>query len=221
MLKNIIPKRSEPAPHFLCWKSSQYYLEAITKLVPAWGMALKSKNITSKRTWVALWAAAVAVANACRISEVLAARGSGMLPNGMVVTVGSKGSNARMIWTAMNVEDCTRCPQQIPSRPVFCVGYKEVWQAVVLNGFAVQEPGHQNRSVTHSGRYSVMQKAVAILGEDKAGEVIGHKSKRSNRYYTRPEECAHDRAARNAERKRKKFFTQGPQLPDFMGVDNA
>lgn len=220
MLKNIIPIKSVPAPHFLCWKSSQYYLERISKLVPAWGLSLSRKNITSKRAWVALWAAAVAVANACRISEVLRTLGSGVLPNGMAVTIGSKGSNARMIWLAMPTEDSIRTCQAIPQQPVFPVKYKEVWEVVVKNGFSVVEPAHQNRSVTHQGRYSVMQRAMAVLGEDKAGECIGHKSRRSDRYYTHPEECAKDRAIRNAERKRKEFYMQGPQLPAFLGGDD-
>lgn len=221
MLKKLIPIKSEPAPHFLCWKSTQYYLELITRLVPAWGAALLGKHIVSKRAWVALWAAAVAVANACRISEVLAAKGSGILPNGMAVTVGSKGSAARMIWLALPYEDCTRATHEIPVRPVFPVKYKEVWEAVTRNGLAVQEPAHEHKSVTHQGRYSVMQQAMKAIGEDKAGEAIGHKSKRSNRYYTHPEECAHDRAIRKRDRERKEILTQGPQLPDFLGGENV
>lgn len=221
MLKKLVPIKSEPAPHFLCWKSSQYYLQRINALVPAWGAALLGKAITSNRTWVCLWAAAVAVANACRISEVLTIKGSGILPNGMAVAVGSKGSAARMLWLALPLEDCTRATHSIPSRPAFPVKYKEVWEAVTRNGLAVQEPAHQNKSVTHQGRYSAMQKFAAVVGEDKAGEAIGHKSKRSNRYYTHPEECARDRAVRNADRRRKEMFTHGPFLPDFLGGENV
>jgi len=46
MLKNIILMRSEPATHFLNCKCSQYYLEAITKVVHDRCIALNNKDIT-------------------------------------------------------------------------------------------------------------------------------------------------------------------------------
>lgn len=218
MIRKFIRNKDVPAPNQLAMKSPQFYLEIITKLVPAWGAALKPKNITSPRTWCALWAAAVAVANACRISEVLTMQGAQVLPNAMAVIVGAKGSNARMIYIGLPMDCCQYLNTDCARRPVFSVVYREVWDAVVRHGLAVQEPGHEHRTVTHSGRYAVVQKIAPILGEAAAGEAIGHKSKKSVRYYAHPDACAHDRAVIKATKARKGFFTQGPKWPDFLEV---
>lgn len=216
MFKKIDKNRSVPAPNRLAMKSPQFYSELINRLVPAWGAVLKSKTITSPRIWCALWAGAVAVANACRISEVLRLLGSQVLPNGMAVVVGSKGSNARMIYTGLLASECEYLAASCAMRPVFCVVYKEVWDAVVRHGLAVQEPGHERRSVTHSGRYGVVQQLAPVIGERAAGEAIGHRSQKSVRYYAHPEECAHDRAVNKARKARETFNQQGPRWPDFL-----
>lgn len=216
MFKDIKKQRSVAAPNRVCLKSPQFYLELITRIHPVWGKTLSGKHITQTRTWVALWAAAVAVANACRISEVLQILGRQMLPNGMAVAVGAKGSSARMIYTGLLASESEYLRTICATRPVFCVGYHEVWAAVAGNGLAVQEVGHERRSVTHSGRYMVVQAMAPVLGEEVAGEAIGHKSSRSARYYAHPEQCANDRVIRKRDRQRNKMFTQGPQLPCFL-----
>lgn len=221
MFKDIKKQRSVAAPNRVCLKSPQFYLELITRIHPAWGKALSGKHINQTRVWVALWAAAVAVANACRISEVLRILGRQMLPNGMAVAVGSKGSSARMIYTGLLASESEYLRTECAMRPVFCVGYREVWGAVVGNGLAVQEAGHEHQSVTHSGRYMVVQAVAPFLGEEVAGEAIGHKSSRSARYYAHPEQCANDRATKRRIRKREEAFMQGPQLPSFLEVDDV
>lgn len=220
MFKKKSLKPAVPAPNRVCLKSPQFYLQCINKILPAWGRVLATKAITSTRVWVALWAGAVAVANACRISEVLGMKGCMVLPHGMAVILGAKGSNARMICTGLEPSDCEYLRVECAHRPVFSVEYLEVWRAVVGHGLAVQEPGHQHQSVTHQGRYSLAAQIAPNLGEVVAGQALGHKSSKSARYYAHPEQCAEDRRQRNAIRKRKELFTQGPQLPAFLGGTN-
>lgn len=220
MFKKDIKKRPVPAPNQVCTKSPQFYSELVNRVNPAWGRILSAKAITSTRVWVALWAAAVAVANACRISEVLGMLGGQVLPNGMAVIVGAKGSNARTIYTGLLPSECEYLATYCRQWPVFCVGYKEVWEAVVGHKLAVQEPGHERRSVTHQGRYALAEKIAPVLGEEVAGQALGHKSSKSARYYAHPERCAEDRRVRKAIAARNKTLTQGPQLPDFLEVIN-
>lgn len=208
--------KSKPAPFPLAPKSPQEYLETITKVCPQWGAVLATRAIKASRTLRALWAAAVAVGNGCRISEVLGIRCSDLMPNGCAVIVGSKGSNARTIFTGLCMEQVIRVQSACTHWLLFGVSYREVWQAVVANRLAVQEPGHEHRSVTHTGRYDLAQKVAAEHGAEVAGQVLGHKSKNSVNYYIFPEACADERVLRTRIRYRLGKRTQGPQIPDFI-----
>ena len=161
-IQNI--KRAVPAPHILAVKSSKFYLELIKKLVPAWGPVLEKKNITIPHAWVCLWAAAVAVGNACRISEVLRTKGRNILANGHAVVAGSKGSSARMIDTGLQAQVADTFRTKCPTRNLFEVQYREVWRQVIYCGLAVQEPAHTNRTVTHQGRYRLVQEMEGAVG---------------------------------------------------------
>ena len=210
-----------PAPSPLAVASPQDYLARINKVMPAWGEALRNAQIKDKFVWCALWAAAVAVGNACRISEILRIEVRHLTPNGMAVTTGSKGSSARMVYLGLHqgeiehILGLPRCLQLFPVR------YQSVWRAVAYNGLRVQEPSHVRMSATHSGRYGLVQRLAPEIGERAAGEAIGHKSPRSVTYYAQPEICEAERKIRKARNATQKLLTAGPQLPDFLGVENA
>lgn len=210
-----------PAPSPLAVASPQDYLARIYKVMPDWGTKLKSAEIKDSFVWCALWAAAVAVGNACRISEVLRIEVRHVSANGLAVALGSKGSSARMIYLGMHQSEIDHILRLPPRLQLFPVRYQSVWRAVAYNGLRVQEPSHVRMSATHSGRYGLVQKLAPEIGERAAGEAIGHKSARSVTYYAHPEICGQERAIRKAQANTKKLLTAGPQLPEFLGVDNA
>lgn len=205
-----------PAPLPPALKSPQQYLDAILKVNPAWSGRLPSQASMGIRAWAALWAAAVSVGNACRISEVLRITVRDLLQNGCAVIVGSKGSNARMIYTGLAPQDVLNLHASSPLRPLFGVTYREVWGVCAGHGFAVQEPSHLNKSVTHAGRYSVAQQVAANHGEAVAGQVLGHKSKTAVEHYVFPEELANRRNMRRRMKLNENARIQGPQLPEFV-----
>lgn len=219
-IQNI--KRAVPAPHMLAVKSSKFYLELIKKLVPAWGPALEKKNITIPHAWVCLWAAAVAVGNACRISEVLRVKGCNILANGHAVVTGSKGSSARMIDTGLQAQVADTFRTKHPTRCLFEVQYREVWRQVIYCGLAVQEPAHTNRTVTHQGRYRLVQEMQGAVGLKAAGEAIGHKSARSTAYYANTPEAQRDRKCqklKNTPSRKQSLVDE--MLEAFNEVQNA
>lgn len=220
----MINKKSQklvPAPLPPALKSTQQYVEAILKVNPAWSGRLPRPQAIGLRAWSALWAAAVAVGNACRISEVLGIVGRDLLANGCAIIVGSKGSNARMIWTGIDPQTASDLHALSPLRPLFGVTYKEVWGVCVAYGLAVQELGHSNKSVTHAGRYTVAQKISAEHGEAVAGQVLGHKSRNAIEYYVSPQACAQRRAVQKRIKLNEQARTQGPQLPEFLRNEEA
>lgn len=215
----MINKKSQkqiPAPLPPALKSTQQYVEAILKVNPAWAGRLPRPQAMGLRAWAALWAAAVAVGNACRISEVLGILCRDLLANGCAVIVGSKGSNARMIYTGLDTAIASLLWGDWPRRPLFGVTYREVWGVCVAHGLAVQEPGHLNNSVTHAGRYQVAQKVAEAHGQAVAGQVLGHKSKTAVEHYVFPQDCAKRRAVQKRIQYRTSAQINGPQLPEFL-----
>lgn len=215
MLKNIKNfSVSTPLPPAL--KSTQQYLETILKVNPDWSERLNKCFINSKRILSCLWAGAVAVANACRISEVLRIEGKDILPNGTAIITASKNSNARMIYLGLDRDLVCHLKNNFTNRSVFGVQYREVWGALVRFGLAVQEIGHKNNAVTHAGRYAVAKEVAKNHGEEVAGQVLGHRSKNAITYYLHPEL----QPKRSLMRKRmdegwnRKLF--GPKLPGFL-----
>lgn len=215
----MINKKSQkqiPAPLPPALKSTQQYVEAILKVNPAWAGRLPRPQAIGMRAWAALWAAAVAVGNACRISEVLRIVGRDLIQNGCAVILGSKGSNARMIWTGLDPQTASDLYALSPLRPVFGVTYREVWGVCAGCGLAVQEPGHINNSVTHAGRYQIAQDVAKAHGQVVAGQVLGHKSKTAVEHYVFPQNCAKRRAVQKRIQYRTNAQMNGPQLPEFL-----
>lgn len=178
-----------PAPNRLALKSPQVYINRITKANPAWGAVVLSKATPSSRTAGALWAASVAVANGCRISEVLRILNHQVQPNGTAWTVGSKGSNSRLLYLGIEPADAVELRMAKGSFLVFPWDYQTVYRACLEYGFTEVLPNHQHRAVTHSGRYRLVQEVAQSAGEVVAGQVIGHRSKATAEYYAHPERC--------------------------------
>lgn len=178
-----------PAPNRLALKSPQVYINRITKANPAWGAVVLSKATPSARTAGALWAASVAVANGCRISEVLRILNHQVQPNGTAWTVGSKGSNSRLLYLGIEPADAVELRMAKGSFLVFPWDYQTVYRACLEYGFTEVLPNHQHRAVTHSGRYHLVQEVAQSAGEVVAGQVIGHRSKATAEYYAHPERC--------------------------------
>lgn len=215
----MINKKSQkqiPTPLPPALKSTQQYVEAILKVNPAWAGRLPRPQAIGLRAWAALWAAAVAVGNACRISEVLRIVGRDLIQNGCAVILGSKGSNARMIWTGLDPQTASDLHALSPLRPVFGVTYREVWGVCVGWGFVVQELGHINNSVTHAGRYQIAQDVARAYGQVVAGQVLGHKSETAVEHYIFPQDCAKRRAVQKRIKYRTSAQMNGPQLPEFL-----
>lgn len=178
-----------PAPNRLALKSPQVYINRISKANPAWGVVVSSKALPSARTAGALWAASVAVANGCRISEVLRILNHQVQPNGTAWTVGSKGSNSRLLYLGIDSADAVELRMAKGSFLVFPWDYQTVYRACLEYGFTEVLPNHQHRAVTHSGRYRLVQEVAQTAGEVVAGQVIGHRSKATAEYYAHPERC--------------------------------
>ena len=178
-----------PAPNRLALKSPQVYINRISKVNPAWGVVVLSKETPSARTAGALWAASVAVANGCRISEVLRILNHQVQPNGTAWTVGSKGSNSRLLYLGIDPADAIELRMAKGSFLVFPWDYQTVYRACLEYGFTEVLPNHQHRAVTHSGRYRLVQEVAQSAGEVVAGQVIGHRSKATAEYYAHPERC--------------------------------
>lgn len=177
------------APNRLALKSPQVYIDRISKVNPAWGVVVSSKATPSTRTAGALWAASVAVANGCRISEVLRILNHQVQPNGTAWTVGSKGSNSRLLYLGIDPADAVELRLAKGSFLVFPWDYQTIYRACLEYGFTEVLPNHQHRAVTHSGRYRLVQEVAQTAGEVVAGQVIGHRSKATAEYYAHPERC--------------------------------
>ena len=152
-------------------------------------MVVSSKATPSTRTAGALWAASVAVANGCRISEVLRILNHQVQPNGTAWTVGSKGSNSRLLYLGIDPADAVELRLAKGSFLVFPWDYQTIYRACLEYGFTEVLPNHQHRAVTHSGRYRLVQEVAQTAGEVVAGQVIGHRSKATAEYYAHPERC--------------------------------
>lgn len=214
-MTKFISRKSAPAPSPLALRSPQQYLELIKKVYPAWVASFPRMPQKSMSGMCALAASAVAMGNACRISEILGLKCRQLAPNGTAIVLGSKGSNARMIWTGFDPETIAYLRTLPPDCPVFPVNYMQCWRLLAACGLGVQEPGHAVVSRTHAGRYELAAQANAIGGAGTAGQVLGHKSKTAEDYYINPQKAASARR----RRMRQNLTQHGPNLEDFINLD--
>lgn len=216
MYSKTLRPRSVTTPTPVALKSPQFYLQIIMRVLPAWGTKLKSVPMKGATLWAALAASAVAIGNACRIGEILALACGDLLPNGNALVVSEKGGSVRMIWAGLSPDESDQFGRLPKGAPLFPVKYIDCWRAVKHMGFDEKIPGHEHRSVTHTGRYAVARKAAERVGAERAGEALGHKSKRAVSYYLDPSLAQKERQARKRAQATKFLQLQGPQLPDFL-----
>lgn len=133
--------------------------------------------------WLNIIPAFIAIANGCRIGEILALNWSNVLPNGMAFVSGEKGSNARMIFTGLLPSQVVFGKAKAGNTKVFPQSYQQVYHYAVMAGLSKKLSNRKNRSVTHTGRYNIVSSAANSLGLQAAKEIIGHKSKKSTLCY--------------------------------------
>lgn len=133
--------------------------------------------------WVNIIPAFIAIANGCRIGEILALNWSNVLPNGMAFVSGEKGSNARMIFTGLLPTQVVIGKAKAGNTKVFPQSYQQVYHYAVMAGLSKKLSNRKNRSVTHTGRYNIVSSVTNSLGLQAAKEIIGHKSKKSTLCY--------------------------------------
>lgn len=219
MHQKTLRPRSVITPTPVALKSPQFYLQIIKRILPAWGTKLNNVPLKGASLWCALAASAVAIGNACRIGEILAIKCGNLLRNGNVLIQSEKGGSVRMIWAGLSPDESDQL-QQLPYMvPVFPVKYIDCWRAVKLMQLDETIPGHEHKSVTHTGRYAVARKAAELVGAERAGEALGHKSKRAVTYYLDPSMAKKERQARKRAQAIKFLQLQGPQLPDFLNEE--
>lgn len=188
-IQNIKRFGVEPAPFQLALKSPQDYLSIITNVLPTAGRKCLDVALESSTAGCALWAVAVSIGNGARISEVTRIKARNVLPNGTAWTEGSKGSNGRLLFLGLNPQQAKDIMALPGNVPIFVSDYNIIWRTATKAGLGCVLPNHKHRSITHSGRYSLVKKILEGASEEVAGEVLGHKSKRSIGYYSHPERC--------------------------------
>lgn len=201
-----ISKHFVPAPFQVSLKSPPDYLQAITNVNPSWGKILANVKRISSLEACALWAAAVTVANACRISETLRITIGQLLPNGQAWATGSKGSSSRLLYLGISPGFLAQLQALPKNLNVFPVPYISVWRACVKHGLADRLPGHKHLAVTHAGRYRLAQQISAQASSATAGEVLGHKNENSIQYYVHPSGCKVIVSKKKALSKEQKLY---------------
>lgn len=144
--------------------------------------------------------AAVAIANAVRIGEVLSMTWAQVLPTGQGFIRPEKHSRSRLIYLGFPKPEIVVNRCELERARVFPFDYKSVWKYAKQCGLGVKINGHINDSVTHSGRYSVAKAVAAQLGERAAGDVLGHRGLKSTGYYLGKENVSEERARKRAAR---------------------
>ena len=174
-IENIKRYGSVATPNRLALKSPSVYLARINNVNPSWGMVLRSKQLNSTLIGCCLWAAAVTVANACRVSEILSITNDRVQPNGMAWTFGAKGSNGRLVYLGLTPAEASELRNAKGVFKVFPWGYQHVYRACLAYGFSSVLPNHKHKIITHAGRYRMVQEIAEKACEYVKGNVY-HRS---------------------------------------------
>lgn len=159
------------------WKkpSDTYYRNIAS--VPSMKHILNSFYELSARDQYLLNIGAVCKLNGCRINEILSLEWRQTLPSGLAFIKASKGSNSKMIYLGMTPQEREETFPSNPRTLIYHASYIEVYKCLVKYNCFTYEQGHLNRSVTHSGRYTLAERVRGVLGQEAASQVLGHKSK--------------------------------------------
>lgn len=165
-----------PLNQSLSKKPSDTYYRNIAS-VPNMKHVLNSFYELSARDQYLLNIGAVCKLNGCRINEILSLEWCQTLPSGLAFIKASKGSNSKMIYLGLTPQDREDLFPSNPRTLIYNASYIEVYKCLVKYNCFTYEQGHLNRSVTHSGRYTLAERVRGVLGQEAASQVLGHKSK--------------------------------------------
>lgn len=196
-------------------KPSDTYYRNIAS-VPSMKHILNSFYDLSARDQYLLNIGAVCKLNACRINEILSLEWCQTLPSGLAFIKASKGSNSKMIYLGLTPQDREDLFPSNPRTLIYHASYIEVYKCLVKYNCFTYEQGHLNRSVTHSGRYTLAERIRGVLGKEAASQVLGHKSKTAIENYLGEVDLKKERERKQRARIRLLKNVCGPELPKFL-----
>lgn len=217
-IKNIKPKlNSSYSPLNLpaSKKPSDTYYRNIAS-VPNMKHVLNSFYELSARDQYLLNIGAVCKLNGCRINEILSLEWCQTLPSGLAFIRASKGSNSKMIYLGLTPQDREELFPSNPRTLIYHASYIEVYKCLVKYNCFTYEQGHLNRSVTHSGRYTLAERVRGVLGQEAASQVLGHKSKTAIDNYLGKVDLKKERERKYRARLRVLNSVCGPTIPKWL-----
>ena len=214
-LKRQLNRSYSPLNQSLSKKPSDTYYRNIAS-VPEMKHVLNSFYELSARDQYLLNIGAVCKLNGCRINEILSLEWCQTLPSGLAFIKASKGSNSKMIYLGLTPQERE---EQFPSNPrtlIYHASYIEVYKCLVKYNCFTYEQGHLNRSVTHSGRYTLAERVRGVLGQEAASQVLGHKSKTAIDNYLGKVDLKKERERKQRARLRLLNSISGPTIPTWL-----
>lgn len=196
-------------------KPSDTYYRNIAS-VPNMKHVLNSFYELSARDQYLLNIGAVCKLNGCRINEILSLEWCQTLPSGLAFIKASKGSNSKMIYLGLTPQDREEMFPFNPRTLIYHASYIEVYKCLVKYNCFTYEQGHLNRSVTHSGRYTLAERVRGVLGQEAASQVLGHKSKTAIDNYLGKVDLKKERERKYRARLRVLNSVCGPTIPKWL-----
>lgn len=184
--------------------------------VPNMKHILNSFYELSARDQYLLNIGAVCKLNGCRINEILSLEWCQTLPSGLAFIKASKGSNSKMIYLGLTPQDREEMFPFNPHTLIYHASYIEVYKCLVKYNCFTYEQGHLNRSVTHSGRYTLAERVRGVLGQEAASQVLGHKSKTAIDNYLGKVDLKKERERKYRARLRVLNSVCGPTIPKWL-----
>lgn len=201
--------------HPLSKKPSDTYYRNIAS-VPEMKHVLNNFYTLSARDQYLLNIGAVCKLNGCRIGEILSLEWCQTLPSGLAFIKGSKGSNSKMVYLGLTPQDREELFPSNPRMLIYNASYIEVYKCLVKYNCFSYEQGHLNRSVTHSGRYTLAEKVRGVLGQEAASQVLGHKGKTAIDNYLGKVDLKKERERKYRARLRVLNSIVGPTIPTWL-----
>ena len=212
---NPLTSSYSPLIQSLSKKPSDNYYRNIAS-VPSMKHILNSFYELSARDRYLLNIGAVCKLNGCRINEILSLEWKQTLPSGMAFIKASKGSNSKMIYLGLTPQDREDLYPSNPHTLIYHASYIEVYKCLVKHNCFTYEKGHLNKSVTHSGRYSLAESVCSALGQEAASQVLGHKSKTAIENYLGKVDLKKERERKQRARLRFLASISGPTIPEWL-----
>ena len=214
-IKSQLNRSYFPLNQSLSKKPSDTYFRNIAS-VPEMKHILNSFYELNTRDQYLLNIGAVCKLNGCRINEILSLEWCQTLPSGLAFIKGSKGSNSKMIYLGLTPQEREAMFPSNPRTLIYHASYIEVYKCLVKYNCFTYEEGHINRSVTHSGRYTLAQRVRGVLGQEAASQVLGHKSKTAIENYLGKVDLKKERERKQRARLRVLNSVSGPNIPSWL-----